>query len=89
MSQSEDPSMRPADWTEPPRAGDAVHVVTTVRDFSRTTFQLRHHVFDSRRDRILAVGDVVHLVMRLDTRRAMPLADEVKEVLSRRVAAAE
>ncbi len=71
----------------PPIAGDLVHIVSTVTGYSRTTFLLRHTLFDSRTDRVFAVADIVHLVMHLDTRRAVPLDAECVNVLDARVAA--
>ena len=76
-------------YRKAPRAGDLIHNVSTVTGYSGTTFRLRHHLFDSRRDRLVAIADVVHLVMHLDTRRAVPLDEERKQVLARRLAEAE
>ena len=70
-----------------PKAGDLIHVVTQVVELGRTTFVLRHGVFDSHTKALVATGEVVSLVMDLTARKAVRLPDDRLALISAKLEA--
>lgn len=65
-------------------AGDLVHIVTGFLSVERTTFAMRHHLFETRSGRPAAVVDVVALILDLGTRRSMPLPEIARARIAER-----
>ena len=61
------------------RAGDLVHLVSTVGPVSRRTLVQTHRYFESRSGRPAAVCEVVALAMDMATRRAVTIPAEILE----------
>ncbi|WP_150524322.1 acyl-CoA thioesterase [Roseibium sediminis] len=67
-------------WFSPLKVGDAVTVVSGVTNMAEKVFTLRHHLFETRTQRLAAICDVVALMIDLKERRAVPLpTDALKE----------
>ncbi|WP_040615805.1 thioesterase family protein [Roseibium sp. TrichSKD4] len=60
-------------WLSPLKVGDAVGVVSGVTSMGDKVFTLRHHLFETRTQRITAICDVVAMMMDLKTRKAVEL----------------
>jgi len=70
-------------WATPLKTGDTVAVVTGFTGISSKTFSMRHHLFESRTNRLAATLDVVALAMDLDTRSAIALPEEAHRDISK------
>jgi acyl-CoA thioester hydrolase len=66
-------------------AGTLIHVLTAFTAVGRSTFSMRHHIVDTRADRIAAIGELTVLIMDLKARRSVPLPVSARERLSERV----
>lgn len=70
-------------WASPLKNGDAVVVVTGFTGVNTRTFSMRHHLFESRTNRLAATLDVVALTMDLTARKAVPLPEEAHQSISK------
>ncbi|WP_068081237.1 acyl-CoA thioesterase [Polycladidibacter stylochi] len=61
--------------------GDMVAVVTSFTGVQGNTFNLRHHIFETKTNRLVAVCDMVALAMDLEKRSIVPLSEETKQQL--------
>lgn len=68
------------DIAEPLRAGDPVLLLSGLTGHAARTITFRHEIFDMRRDRVAAHGEVTALAMDLAARRAIawPEADRAR-----------
>ncbi|MBN9669356.1 acyl-CoA thioesterase [Roseibium aggregatum] len=65
-------------WATPLKTGDAVAVVTGFTGVSSKSFAFRHHLFETRTNRLAATLDVVALAMDLEARSAVELPQEAR-----------
>lgn len=63
-------------WVTPLKTGDMVTVLSGFTSVGPKTFTMRHHVFESRTNRLAATVDVVALTMDLKSRTAVELPQE-------------
>jgi acyl-CoA thioester hydrolase len=63
-------------WATPLKTGDMVTVLSGFTGVSPKTFSMRHHIFESRTNRLAATLDVVALTMDLNSRNAVDLPQE-------------
>uniref|UniRef100_UPI003BABEA80 acyl-CoA thioesterase n=1 Tax=Stappia sp. TaxID=1870903 RepID=UPI003BABEA80 len=66
-------------WAGPLKVGEPVVTLSGVTGAGTTTFTIRHHMFEARTQRFVAAADVVCLALDLETRKAPPLADDVRQ----------
>ncbi|MXN65912.1 thioesterase [Stappia sp. GBMRC 2046] len=69
-------------WAGPIKAGDPVIVISGPVAAAKSTFTFRHHLFEARASRLAAICDVVALTMGLETRKAVPLEDDIRKSIS-------
>ncbi|WP_417685088.1 acyl-CoA thioesterase [Roseibium sp.] len=62
-------------WSSPLKTGDMFVIASAPVSVAGKTFTLRHHMFESRTQRLVAILDVVALVMDLTTRKAVALPE--------------
>ncbi|MET1414248.1 thioesterase family protein [Roseibium sp. HPY-6] len=70
-------------WSTPLKSGDAVVVATGFTHVGKSTFNMRHHIFESRTARLAATLDVVALTMDLSSRSAVALPEEAHGAISK------
>ncbi|WP_242390261.1 acyl-CoA thioesterase [Polymorphum gilvum] len=70
-------------WLSPVKVGEPVVVATGLTGCQNRTFSFRHHMYESRTARPVAVCDVVGLVMDLSARKAVDLPAGAREAISR------
>ncbi|MEM9630297.1 MAG: thioesterase family protein [Pseudomonadota bacterium] len=70
-------------WSTPLKTGDTVIVVTGFTGVNSKSFTMRHHLFESRTNRLAATLDVVALMMDLSSRKAVELPQEAQNNLSK------
>lgn len=70
-------------WATPLKSGDTVAVLSGFTGVSPKTFGMRHHLFESRTNRLAATLDVVALTMDLKTRKAVELPMEAHQAISK------
>jgi acyl-CoA thioester hydrolase len=70
-------------WATPLKSGDTVAVATGFTNVNSKTFSMRHHLFESRTNRLAATLDVVALTMDLSSRKAVALPDEAHQSISK------
>jgi acyl-CoA thioester hydrolase len=70
-------------WSTPLKTGDTVVVVTGFTGVNSKSFTMRHHLFESRTNRLAATLDVVALMMDLSSRKAVELPEEAQNNLSK------
>ncbi|GAA0777778.1 thioesterase [Roseibium denhamense] len=69
-------------WATPLKTGDMIQVVSGFSGVQEKTFSMRHHIFESRTNRLAAVLDVVALTMDLSSRRAVSLPDDAPKAIA-------
>ncbi|WP_428643827.1 thioesterase family protein [Roseibium sp.] len=70
-------------WATPLKSGDTVVVATGFTGAGSRTFNMRHHVFESRTGRLAATLDVVALTMNLTTRKAVELPADAQQRINK------
>ncbi|WP_417670568.1 acyl-CoA thioesterase [Roseibium sp.] len=70
-------------WISPLKTGDMFLIASAPTSVQSKTFTLRHHLFESRTQRLAAVCDVVALVMDLEARKAVPLPERAAAEISK------
>ncbi len=58
-----------------------VQVISTITGVQDKTFTIRHHLFESRTKRLAAVCDQVSISMDLDSRKTVPMTEEIRTAL--------
>ncbi|MDD7911116.1 thioesterase family protein [Pseudovibrio exalbescens] len=66
-------------WISPLKTGDAVVVLSSFTGVQNNVFSLRHHIYESRTNRLAAVCDMVALTMDLEKRSIVPIENDVRE----------
>lgn len=69
-------------WASPVKTGDAIVVASGLIGYNGKTITMRHHMFESRTKRLVAICDVVALVMDLGARKAVTLPDTAMKEIS-------
>ena len=70
-------------WAGPIKAGDSVIVASGITSCQASTFSMRHHLFEARTARLVALCDAVVLPMHQETRKAIQLGAEHREAILR------
>ncbi|GAB2185375.1 thioesterase family protein [Roseibium sp. LAB1] len=70
-------------WITPLKTGDAMLVISGFTGVHPKTFCMRHHLFESRTNRLAAVLDVVALTMDLTKRVAVEQPDEAYQSINK------
>ncbi|TYC52873.1 thioesterase [Rhodobacterales bacterium] len=70
-------------WITPLKIGDSIIVATGFTGAAEKTFSLRHHIFESRTNRLAATLDVVALAMDLSARSAVALPQDALSAISK------
>jgi acyl-CoA thioester hydrolase len=70
-------------WSTPLKTGDALVVVSGFTGVSPKTFSMRHHLFESRTNRLAATLDVVALTMDLTKRTSVDLPLEAYQSINK------
>lgn len=68
-------------WFGPLKPGDPVVTLSGLTGAGSTTFTLRHHLFESRAQRLVAMADVVSLALDLETRKSVRLDEEIRSAI--------
>lgn len=68
-------------WISPLKVGDMVQVISTITGVQDKTFTIRHHLFESRTKRLAAVCDQVSISMDLDSRKTVPMTEDIRAAL--------
>ncbi|MHC5654396.1 acyl-CoA thioesterase [Stappia sp.] len=68
-------------WLGPLKPGDPVVTYSGLTGAGNTTFTIRHHLFEARTQRLAAVCDVVSLALDLETRKSVPLGEDVRSAI--------
>ncbi|WP_417766791.1 acyl-CoA thioesterase [Stappia sp.] len=68
-------------WASPLKQGEPVLTLSGLTGASRTTFTFRHYLYEARTHRLAAICDVVALTMHLETRKAVPLQEEIRSAI--------
>ncbi len=68
-------------WISPLKLGDVVEVISTLTGVQDNTFTVRHHLFEARTKRLVAVCDQVSISMDLNTRKTVPMTEEIRAAL--------
>ncbi|WP_297579887.1 thioesterase family protein [Roseibium sp.] len=70
-------------WATPLKTGDAVVVATGFTGVGSKSFNMRHHLFESRTKRLAATLDVVALMMDLTSRTSVQLPEDTQNCISK------
>jgi len=70
-------------WVTPLKVGDTMIVISGFTGVGSKTFSMRHHLFESRTSRLVAVLDVVALTMDLANRTAIELPPEAHQGINK------
>lgn len=70
-------------WAGPVKTGDSVIVASGLTGCQANTFSMRHHIFEARTGRPVAVCDAVVLPMCHEARKAVALSAEEREAILR------
>lgn len=72
-------------WASPLKPGEPVLCVSGLTGAARSTFSFRHHLFETRTQRLAAVCDAVVIAMDLEHRKSVPLEDSVRSAIAQSV----
>ncbi|MEP3048788.1 MAG: thioesterase family protein [Roseibium sp.] len=70
-------------WHTPLKTGEPIVVATGFTGVHGKTFGMRHHMFESRTNRLAATLDVIALTMDLNSRTAVAMPEEAQKSISR------
>ncbi len=70
-------------WTTPLKTGDTIAVATGFTGAGTKTFGMRHHLFESRTNRLAATLDVVALTMDLTSRTSVALPEDAHQSINK------
>ncbi len=70
-------------WFSPLKVGDMFLIASAPTGLQSKSFTLRHHLFESRTKRLVAICDVVAMMMDLDSRNPVELPEEAAKGLFR------
>jgi acyl-CoA thioester hydrolase len=68
-------------WASPLKQGEPVVTLSGLTGAGRSTFTFRHHLYEAHTHRLAAVCEVVALTMHLETRKAVPLEEAVRNAI--------